>query len=1403
MSRHRIPHLLALISSTLLIASTHQSRAAITLQEAITPTNVWPVTVGVSTADPALSTVAVGVSPTHIISQTLTPASTGSLDSIYMTYSTAAASAAGSFSVRIQQVSGGSGVQTYAQGTNLLPSSSFTFSLASTAGATRILKLTFTGSDRITLTAGVTYAVEITSTTSAMNLFRRGVNLYPNGACYDNRAAINYPSTFDVAMGIVFTPDTQAPTVPGNLTATAVSSSRIDLTWAASTDNVAVTGYRILRGGTEIATSTTTSYSDTSVVANTTYSYTVSAYDAADNNSAPSSSASATTPSGGGGGGAVTVTQGISPANVWPETVTIATADPAQATVGVAGSSSVIVSQTFTPAAAFNLGNLYLSYSTSAASAANSFTLKIQQVTGGGGVQTYPQSTNLLGTTPFTFSLASTGGAIRLLKFSFTGSSQLLLAGGATYAVEISSTASNVNFYRTGSNPYLGGTAYTNRSAILYPTVRDLGMGVVASGTSTQDADNDGMPNSWEMAYGLNPNSLSDAGLDPDGDGRTNLQEFQMGSNPNVFDNPSNTITVSVDTPNAYELEGTAGRVLVTRSGGTNALTINFTRSGIAGVNDYATKAVNGTTLNGSVSLPAGTNTAYIVIQPTTDTLNEYPETATITLAAGTGYSIGSASSATVNVNDAADVTANEQIFVAPLTPYPGVTSSASGVGTFYLNGPKNRARVSLAFNGLSSMQTNAYIRYGVSGTELRPNLGTGQLIDVIWNIVPAGAITGQQIIDALYQVGGNFVFTNLGTVNYPAGEIKGNWAKEVTGVPYPPPNPPAITTVTGESLNREVARFLTQATFGPNKAEIDALVSSVNTTYGGDRIAAFNAWIDTQLSYDQTKLEPYTRAVDKRHWDLAGLDINAPTPGADYPFNSGMRFGWWLLSTKARDQLRQRFAFAASQIWVVSGVNVTLWWNKYGTSNYYDMLGSYATGNFRDLLESVSKHPVMGQYLSSLRNQKAILDPAGNALVSPDENYAREVMQLFSIGLVQRRMDGVVQLNGLGIPLHTYNNADIKNLARVFTGWGHSKTVGPAPGFALIDNTNFLFSPHGYIHGFYGYPWVYPMTNFPAYHDTEAKTVLGSTIPAGLNGEADLDAAHNILFNHPCTAPFISRLLIQRFVTSNPSPGYIYRVARKFEDNGSGMRGDMKSVLKAILLDYEARTLSLAVGSYGKQKEPLIRFVQALRAFDGKSQLPLTNISAYGYPANQLDNFPAGVTHYTFESTHNRLSQSPFLSPTVFNWYLPDYAPSGVVAQAGLVAPEMQINTEGSVVNHINYLRGLFLSTNLNAAESLYGITDATLDDIIMNLSPVNTVYDNARTAGQTVTQATTTTLDYLDSILMAGSLKATYATAPSPNPRTMIIDGVSSMTMSDTAARVRELLYLVTCTSHYIHQQ
>jgi len=429
-------------------------------------------------------------------------------------------------------------------------------------------------------------------------------------------------------------------------------------------------------------------------------------------------------------------------------------------------------------------------------------------------------------------------------------------------------------------------------------------------------------------------------------------------------------------------------------------------------------------------------------------------------------------------------------------------------------------------------------------------------------------------------------------------------------------------------------ARFLTQASFGPNQESIDWV-----------RLHGQAAWIRQQLAAPQT---PHRNYLDAVAASFAGTDSTIQ--------QSHFRESFWTQALTAPDQLRQRAAFALSQIFVVSFADSNVSGQIRGVGTYYDMLGEKAFGNYRDLLEAVTLHPVMGQYLTMLRNQKE--DGKGRV---PDENYAREIMQLFSIGLYELNNDGTYKG---GTPTETYTHEDIQGLAKVFTGW--SWYAGPN----LADRTNSRFG------GGNAHPdrdWM-PMQAYANYHSVSEKKFLGVTIPAAAkaDAEADLKIALDTLYNHPNVGPFLGKLLIQRLVTSNPSPAYVNRVANAFNNNGQGVRGDMKAVFTAVLLDAEARTYDAMSNSTGKVREPVLRLSSLLRATKA------TSVKGNYTGIDDTDN------------TVTRLGQTVLRSPTVFNFFRPGYTPPGSdAAKAGLVAPELQLTNEVSVAGYLNYIRG------------------------------------------------------------------------------------------------------------------
>ena len=414
-----------------------------------------------------------------------------------------------------------------------------------------------------------------------------------------------------------------------------------------------------------------------------------------------------------------------------------------------------------------------------------------------------------------------------------------------------------------------------------------------------------------------------------------------------------------------------------------------------------------------------------------------------------------------------------------------------------------------------------------------------------------------------------------------------------------------------------QASHFLAQATFGATNASISTLTGTTQS-----------AWINTQFQVPQT--------LHRLH--LVEAAASGVWVGQNQVFET-----FWKQAATGKDQLRQRVAYALSQIFVISMGDAAVNVRTYGVADYYDMLGRNAFGNFRTLLEDVARHPMMGLYLSHLRNQKE------NGARMPDENFAREIMQLMSLGVYQLNQDGSLKTSG-GQPIETYSHADVMGLAKVFTGWSWG---GP-------DRSDNRFS--GAVAAA-DRDWT-PMQNYPGFHSSSTKTFLG--VSTNGTGEADLKVALDTLFNHPNVGPFFGRLLIQRLVSSNPSPAYISRVAAAFNNNGAGVRGDMRAVIRAVLLDPEAASN----GSAKKLREPVLRLANWMRAFNAKS-------NNGRFLMTQTDD------------AVNGLGQSPFRSPSVFNFYRPSYTPPNTsLSAASMVAPEMQITGEPSVIGYLNFMQ-------------------------------------------------------------------------------------------------------------------
>nr|WP_315477202.1 DUF1800 domain-containing protein [uncultured Undibacterium sp.] len=429
-----------------------------------------------------------------------------------------------------------------------------------------------------------------------------------------------------------------------------------------------------------------------------------------------------------------------------------------------------------------------------------------------------------------------------------------------------------------------------------------------------------------------------------------------------------------------------------------------------------------------------------------------------------------------------------------------------------------------------------------------------------------------------------------------------------------------------------EAARFLAQAGLGVTRA----LIQKVQTL-------GYSGWLDEQMDLP----------LSMSRWDwLVSKGMNDISLR-----NSQVGFDAcaWRKLLNSPDTLRQRITLALSEILVISinGLVNGGGWKAFAAASYLDMLEANCFGNYRDLLQKVSTSSAMSLYLTFRGNTK--YNPSTGAL--PDENYARELMQLFTIGLLQLHPDGTPVLRD-GVEQETYTLDDITGLARVFTGWDFD-----------LSSSN-LNTPDYHRR---------PLKQVPSKHETGAASFLGETVPAGLSGEAALSMSLDIIFKHPNVAPFISRQLIQRLVTSNPSPAYVARVSSVFSSNSMGVKGDLKAVIKAILLDDEARNaINLTNPTFGKVREPIVRFLNWARAFNANSASDTWRVG---------DTSDAGT----------KLGQSPLRSPSVFNFFRPGYVPpNSEIANANLVAPEMQIVSESSVVGYINFMQNVVSGTRI-----------------------------------------------------------------------------------------------------------
>jgi len=938
---------------------------------------------------------------------------------------------------------------------------------------------------------------------------------------------------------------------------------------------------------------------------------------------------------------------------------------------------------------------------------------------------------------------------------------------------------------------------------------------------------------------------------------------------------PADVITVDVTDATGLENNGTiaggtprvknVARVLLKRSGSLVPKNIVFflngpadpQSKGVPGNRDYVVELPDGTRLtrdpdNGAymAALPFGSTEAVIELRPLLDEIVEYPEELNLVLdTPGINYVVGTPSQGTVDLVDARDDPEFNKYYIGSFARDPAarMPTSATGSTLLVLNGSNTVAIINDYFENLSSNQTNTHIHKAslagitfTSGpvvesiTEDGSENGTplmGPVSNYTYRIEPRGAFSVQDIIDSLEYdnpkqeapAGTTPLYDNKHTANNGGGEI---WAiyqrrpaselspEEGDRIPATPPIEPINPVTEADKLRREVTRFLTQATFGPTEADIEELLYEVIQTHGGDRMAAYDAWLTAQWSLPQTLVRDLTHAMDMQeftwrgyfdssrngaadpppvspaNWpswpsqDISRFDSLNPrtwqAPDASFPLTGAQenaldnilgspnynnrRRAQWTIMANARDQLRQRVGFALSEITVVSGNLAEIRNHHIGMARWPDMLAENADDHFRELIEDVTYSPVMGKYLSHLQNSSE-----GSSGVPPDENYAREIMQLFTIGLFELWDDGFVKLDPVQFNLiPTYDNNDIKELARVMTGMSWS-TNSASAGNWNSPNLNPDNPPSGWYDDSPGNSWYssrynYPMAFYENRHDRGNKTIVGGVVISNNGrsngryrneGDKDLRDVHNLLagtqlnttsksfaptwsrdpmVNHQTTPVFIAYRLIQRLVTSNPSGPYLYRVAQIWRNTN----GQLDDVVRAILLDPEARNLSISElnPEYGRKKEPIIAWIQALRAVGGRSRITLdgsvipgdpillplqahigsltptrdADLQNFDYPASSLTKFEGMVKHdatgrlvptgpgtfarlpgtsYRLQNLDNggttALGQVPLRAPSVFNWFLPGYKPGGLIASYGKVAPEFQIVTESSALQNIN----------------------------------------------------------------------------------------------------------------------
>ena len=796
-----------------------------------------------------------------------------------------------------------------------------------------------------------------------------------------------------------------------------------------------------------------------------------------------------------------------------------------------------------------------------------------------------------------------------------------------------------------------------------------------------KDTDEDGMPDVWEDTHTLDKNSAPDASVDSDLDGLTNLQEYLAGTSPRDRDSDDDGAPDGLEVQNgSHPLQASS---LPPFYHGTPSLPV---------MEDF-----NGNGMSDPWEYWAGGGILPRHLDADKDGLTNGDEAA-----AGTDpFDAHSRFWSTVE-HQGADVTVRWPTLnfktghvweshnlsdwaAAPGTPVP----DGSNLTQTFANALQNPVSTfyRLALEDVDSDGD------GVSDWTEVNVLGSDPQVDSSIRAPVFTDLDGDGVPDA--EVGGDLVSLLEQFGQGRSGASTGQ---------------PAI-------MRSQASRFLMQAAFGPTLEDIHRV-----------QTLGYADWITEQMAKPPTLHSTYIQGIyedmlgqrSQSNFNRGG-EIEAP-----FLFGNNMMTAFARASIQGEDQLRQRVAFALSQILVTSRRDANLESRCIGMADYYDVLVRQAFGNYHDLLMEVTLHPVMGRYLSHVGNQKA--DPSINRY--PDENYAREIMQLFTIGLWELNPDGTQKLNGQGQPIPTYTNAEITQLARVMTGFWFGGHTWGGGGWTEQDLAT-------------------PMTLRGQYHDFGKKTLLGGyVIPARAatdeNADRDVRDAVRHLFEHPNTPVFVGRQLIQFLVTDNPSPAYIQRIATVFADNGEGVRGDLKSVVSAILLDEEARDPRITGRpSYGRLKEPVIRTMALARVF-GLKEVP-------------------DLLWWDWGDFFNASRQEPTFSPSVFNFYRPDYRAPGLLTQNNLAGPVFQITDSFSSISYPNRL----------------------WQTLVQGFSMWETYQFPLDLAREKALAATPADLvDHLNLLFCAGQMR--------PSTRMLILGAINQIPAQQTAARVQVAAYL-----------